>query len=353
MKGKQLMAQTDSNTSKNKFKHLLFHQRTLIEFMLNKGYKPAAIARELGVNRSTITRELERSMVQQIVMGKTVLRYFAETAQQIADKKKSNVGRKPKFLQCSEFISHADKLMKENKFSPDVVVGQAKDLELFTPDKMVCTNTLYRYIDAGVLKTRNIDLAQKLSRAPQKPRHRTNKRILGKSIEERPEEINNRSTFGHWEIDCVLLKKTKEKVLLTMIERVTRHSIIRIIESKTAACVSQAIRSLQLEYGPSFKDVFKSITSDNGSEFADLTSSLENVGTEIYYAHPYSSWERGANEQNNGIIRRFVPKGIDPAVVTHDMIRRVEAWINHYPRKVLGYATSFDVFCQYIYDFAA
>lgn len=121
----------------------------------------------------------------------------------------------------------------------------------------------------------------------------------------------------------------------------------------TAACVSQVIRSLQLEYGPSFKDVFKSITSDNGSEFADLTSSLENVGTEIYYAHPYSSWERGANEQNNGIIRRFVPKGIDPAVVTHDMIRRVEAWINHYPRKVLGYATSFDVFCQYIYDFAA
>lgn len=102
---------------------------------------------------------------------------------------------------------------------------------------------------------------------------RTNKRILGKSIDERPEEINNRSVFGHWEIDCVLLKKTKEKVLLTMIERVSRHSIIRLIESKTAACVSQAIRALQKEYGTSFDTIFQSITSDNGSEFADLTSS--------------------------------------------------------------------------------
>ncbi len=80
MKGKQLMAQTDSNTSKNKFKHLLFHQRTLIEFMVKNGYKPADIARELGVNRSTVSRELKRGSVKQIIAGKTVLKYFAETA---------------------------------------------------------------------------------------------------------------------------------------------------------------------------------------------------------------------------------------------------------------------------------
>lgn len=107
------MAQTDSNTSKNKFKHLLFHQRTLIEFMVKNGYKPADIARELGVNRSTVSRELNRGSVKQIIAGKTVLKYFAVTAQEIADRKKANVGRKPKFFNCSEFLSHADKLMKE------------------------------------------------------------------------------------------------------------------------------------------------------------------------------------------------------------------------------------------------
>ena len=218
---------------------------------------------------------------------------------------------------------------------------------------MVCTNTLYRYINADLLMTRNIDLASTMSRKPQNPHARINKRILGKSIDERPEEINDRSVFGHWEIDCVLLKKTKEKVLLTMIERVSRHSIIRLIESKTAACVSQAIRALQKEYGTSFDTIFQSITSDNGSEFADLTSCLEHTATEVYYAHPFSSWERGANEQNNGMIRRFIPKGIDPQSVTPEMVHRVESWLNHYPRKVLGYASSFDVFYQYTSSHAA
>ena len=115
-----------------------------------------------------------------------------------------------------------------------------------------------------------------------------------------------------------LCKKDKRlaKVISTTIERVSRHSIIRLIESKSAACVSQAIRALQKEYGTSFYTIFQSITSDNGSEFADLTSCLEHTATEVYYAHPFSSWERGANEQNNGMIRRFIPKGIDPQSVT-------------------------------------
>jgi len=120
-----------------------------------------------------------------------------------------------------------------------------------------------------------------MSRKPQNPHTRTTKRILRKSIDERLEEINDRSVFGHWEIDCVLLKKTKEKVLLTMIVRVSRHSIIRLIESKTAACVSQAIRAFQKEYGISFDTIFQSITSDNGSEFTDLTSCLEHTTTEV------------------------------------------------------------------------
>ncbi len=347
------MAQTDFNISKTKFKHLRYSDRVLIAYMLKQGHSQTGIALELGVNRSTISREIQRGSVPQIFAGKTFLRYFADTAQTIADAGKANIGRKPKFISCSLFLAHADKLMKEESFSPDAVVGQARDLELFDPDDMVCTNTLYRYIDSGILVTRNIDLTQKMSRKPRTPHARINKRIFGKSIDERPAEINDRSTFGHWEIDCVLLKKTKERVLLTLIERVTRQSIIRLMEGKTAACVSQAMASLHKEHGESFKTVFKSITSDNGSEFAELSTCMEHAGTEVFYAHPYSSWERGANERNNGLIRRFIPKGCDPSLVTEELVRKVETWLNHYPRKILGYASSFDVFFEHTSDLVA
>lgn len=163
------MAQTDFNTSKTKFKHLLFHDRVLIAFMLDESYSQTRIAQELGICRSTISRKIRRGSIPQIVAGKSVLRYFAETAQSIADKSWANVGRKMKFLSCSQFIAHADKLMKEEGFSPDAVVGQAKDLELFRSEDMVCTNTLYRYIDFGMLETRNIDLPLKMSRKPITP----------------------------------------------------------------------------------------------------------------------------------------------------------------------------------------
>jgi len=347
------MAQTDFNTSKTKFKHLRYPDRVLLAYMLKQGISQAAIAQELGFNRSTVSREIQRGSVPQIIAGKSIQSYFADTAQTIADASKMNIGRKPKFISCSSFLAHADKLMKEGRFSPDAVVGQARDLELFLPDDMVCTNTLYRYIDSGILMTRNIDLTLKMSRKPRNTQARINKRVFGKSIDERPAEVNDRSAFGHWEIDCVLLKKAKERVLLTLIERVTRHSVIRLMEGKTAACVSQAMASLQKEHGESFRTVFKSITSDNGSEFAELSTCMEKAGTEVYYAHPYSSWERGANERNNGMIRRFIPKGCDPSFVTEEMVRQVESWLNHYPRKILGYASSFDVFHDHTHDLAA
>ena len=280
------MAQTDFSISKPKFKHLLLSDRVLIAFMVNEGYSQTRIAKELGVNRSTASREIQRGSVLQIVAGKSLRRYFAETAQKIADDSKANVGRKPKFLSCNKFIEHADMLMKDEGFSPDAVVGQARDLELFLPEEMVCTNTLYHYIDSGILKTRNIDLTQKMSRKPRTTYARVNKHVFGKSIDERPAEVNDRSVFGHWEIDFVLLKKTKERVLLTLVERVSRHSVIRIIEGKTAASVSQAMSSLQREYGNAFERIFKSITSDNGSEFAELSSNMDQTSTEVYYAHP-------------------------------------------------------------------
>ena len=166
-----------------------------------------------------------------------------------------------------------------------------------------------------------------------------NKKILGQSIDERPSEINDRKTFAHWEIDCILLKRSKGEVLLTLVACLSRQTIIRIMNGKTAACVNQAMAKLRTEYGWILESVFR-------SEFAKLTSRLSDISAEVYYAHPFSSWERGTNEHNNGMIRRFIPKGFNPAKVTKTLVQRVETWLNHYPRKILGYATSFDIFSE-------
>lgn len=350
------MAQINNTIAKRNNKRLIREDRVLIEYMLKTGVRQIDIAKELGVHRSTISREVKRGTVKQrVTTGKTIKLYLADYAQTVANNNKANVGRKPKFFECMEFLEYADNRMLKDKFSPDAVVGQAgpEALSLFPKDKMVSTRTLYNYIDLGLLKTKNMNLLQKVTRKARGKTNRINKKILGQSIDQRPSEINNRETFGHWEIDCVLLKRTKGEVLLTLIERYSRQSIIRLIGGKTAAYVSQAIEKLKTEYGRTFEDIFKSITSDNGSEFAELTANFTDNSTEVYYAHPFSSWERGSNERNNGMIRRFIPKGFDPAKVTKALVNKVETWLNHYPRKILDYATSFDIFSEqtrYLYE---
>jgi IS30 family transposase len=314
--------------------------------MLKKGCGQTEIAQEIGFNRTSVWREISSSRVKQTTgKGKYVYRYFADVAQRIADANKLKTGRKPKLAQCSEFLDYADELMKNETFSPDAVVGAALENGLFTREQMVCTKTLYNYIDACVLNTKNIDLHSKLSRKPRKAFNRAHKRVLGTSIDERPSVVNDRLEFGHWEIDCVILKKTKEKVLLTLVERVSRQSIIMLMPGRTTADVNEAMDLIKANYGSYFGKVFKSITADNGSEFADLSDHLKD-DLQVYFAHPYSSWERGTNERNNGLIRRFIPKGFDPSKVTKSLVKRVEAWLNNYPRKILKYKTSTAVFIQ-------
>ena len=134
------------------------------------------------------------------------------------------------------------------------------------------------------------------------------------SIDNRPEEVNSRSEFGHWEIDTVIGKRGSTSALLTLVERVTRQEIIKKIDSKTAVAVVGVLDTLELEHGVHFASLFKSITSDNGSEFAYTTAMersklSDSRRTRIYYAHPYRSGERGSNENGNALIRRFIPKG--------------------------------------------
>ena len=209
-----------------------------------------------------------------------------------------------------------------------------------------CTTTLYQWIDRGIMRTKNMDLLEKLSRKIKKknPGHRSNRRVLGKSIDERPKAIDSRESFGHWEIDTVVGNKTKsDAVLLTLAERKTRFEIIMKLNGKDAQSVDQAVHELQERAGDDFSHLFKTITSDNGSEFAGLHEAVQDA-VDVYFSHPYASWERGTSENQHKLIRRFIPKGSSISAVKESRLKRIEQWMNDYPRKILNYQSPHDCF---------
>lgn len=215
----------------------------------------------------------------------------------------------------------------------------------FTREQIVCTKTLYRYVDLGFFEIRNHHLPEKLRRKTKKQRSRINKRKLGRSIEERPETIESREEFGHWECDLVLGAKTRDdQVLLTLVERRSREFLMLPIADKTSACVMKAFEQFLDIYGEHFSEVFKTITTDNGSEFADLSKLEKMADTLVYYAHPYTSCDKGSVERHNGLIRRFIPKGKRIDDFTGQQIFEVETWCNCLPRKLLGYRTPDEIF---------
>lgn len=336
------MSQEQYSTKGRKFKHLNEYQRGKIEVMLKLKIPKARIAKELGISRSTLYEEIKRGTVTQLTSElMEVQRYFADVGQRVYEERRRESRNPYKLAAAIEFVSYAEKKILEDKLSPDAICGR-EALECRFPVS-VCTKTLYNYIDTGLVKVKNIDLLMRVKRKPMKrSENRENKRLYGESIEKRPAYIENRQEAGHWEIDTVVGKKETKEVLLTLDERKTRKLLVVKLPSWTAAAVREGMRSLLAPLGDRVGDVFKSITSDNGSEFASLPDILPH--TAVYYAHPYSSFERGTNENQNGLIRRFFPKGTDFASVSDEAIRRVQDWINSLPRKILLYRSPIELF---------
>lgn len=223
-------------------------------------------------------------------------------------------------------------------------------------DYAVCAKTIYNLIDRGrIAGVSNESLWEKRKRGKtRRTLHRQRKRPvnIGRRIEDRPEAAERRLEAGHWEIDLVIGTKTKgSAVLLTLTERKTRRLIIRKLRNRTQKTVVRAINGIERQMGTeAFRTVFKSITADNGSEFLDHESLERSVSsgarTHIYYAHPYSSWERGSNENANRMIRRFIPKGSDISTFSRNRIREIENWLNNYPRRILNFETAEERFIQ-------
>lgn len=343
------MKRKDCNIKGKGYTHLKERERYKIEGLLEgkKGVEEIAVL--LGRDRSTIYREIDRGRVNRLQSDLSEKEtYRANRGQAEYERQGRNKERSLKIGKDKELEAYIRVKLKE-RYSPDAIIGEikAKGLEF---KGMITTKTLYNYIEAGFfVGISNKDLWQK--RDKKKRGYKKVSRVNTKnkdcrSIEDRPKKIDKRVEYGHWEGDTVKGPKGAKAGLFTLTERKTREEIILKICEGTQEAIGEAIDGLETRYKTVFKTKFKTITFDNGVEFLgwkSLEISLlnpEERRTMIYFAHSYSSWERGTNENQNRMIRRFVPKGSDIANFSDEDIQWIEDWMNNYPRRILGYKTA-------------
>lgn len=332
-----------TTTEHKKYKHLTYDERVIIQIRFQDGWSANRIAKEIGCAPNTIRNELRRGTVT-LYRGH-IQRYKAKHGQAVYEQNRSACGRRYAVLEKNAFLRYVDHQVKNSGWSLDACRGSALLTGTFSKDQVVCTKTLYSYVDLGLMNTRNHNLPEKLQRNTKSRRVREHKKNLGRSIEERPKEVNSREEFGHWEADLVLGQKSaNDKALLTLVERKSRQYWMIPIESREAASVMNAFKEIQNIYSEHFSDVFKTITTDNGSEFSRLAELETITGTLVYFTHPYTSCEKGSNERHNGLIRRFIPKGKRIDDYSIDEISNIELWCNSLPRKILGYRTPDEIF---------
>lgn len=331
-------------------KNLSYTQRLQIETLNNAKRPKQEIANIVGINIRTLYYELKRGAYEHVVKSssfwygdkiKREIRYSAQIAENRYRQACLNKGRDLKIGKDFELVHYIEKRVNEDKISPCAVLGEIKYKNL--PFTRISKTTLYRYIDIGIFANIKIEKRKKaykkvtIKRAPK-----------GTSIEKRPTEIQQRKTFGHWEMDCVC--GSNKATLLVLSERLTRKEIIFPMKDQKANSVIHCLNVLERRFGAMFKKVFKTVTVDNGSEFADYKNMEKSCygrnakRTLIYYCHPYCSSERGTNERLNREIRRLIPKGTALSKFSSEDIQKVEDWVNNYPREVLGFATSKELF---------
>jgi IS30 family transposase len=341
------------------YKHFSVTDRIRLEQMTRDRKSPKEIAKQLQFSVRAVYYEMKRGQCEQLTSDLVLkTRYVSDFAEK---KYRDNLAAKGAMLKIgndhalAKFIER--KILKD-KLSPDLVVGMLKrnDWQVMHKDGTLqkfqaefCTTTLYSYIDKGIFdKLTNKDLPIKSRRKRKYNRVRPKRPPRGESIEKRPNVINLRQTFGHWELDTVDGKPETKEAILVFTERVSRKEITVKLHDKTAATVVAALDELERRYGKLFPRVFQTITVDNGGEFSDCAGLERSVyggqRTKFYYCHPRCPHERGSNENANKIIRIWVPKGTPIENYSSKFIAELGTKLNERPRKIFSYATSAEVF---------
>ena len=298
--------------------HLTIEKRNQIEILRKEKYSTRNIARLIGVHHSTVAREIKR------IPGE----YSSREAQQDADKKMSCKGRPSK--QTATLLSTIEDRLKRT-WSPEQIAGRE------FPNTL-SAKTIYNWLHKGVLSVDKRTLRRK--GRPVKSKEKRGRFTIGRSIKDRPSDVKKRDTFGHWELDTMVSSRGKSKgCLATFVERKTRFYIALPMKNREKDSMFQAIRKVIEEFP---KEALQTFTSDRGKEFA-CYQEVERLGIPFYFADAYAAWQRGSNENSNGLLREFFPKKTDFAKIETEEIIHALMLLNHRPRKCLGFKTPFEM----------
>ncbi len=314
-------------------KHLIKEQRYEIKAYLKCGMTQSFIAKAIGVSKSTISRELKRNSSNRGV-------YRPDKANEKANE------RKERFNQKRKFDSNTEKVVREylveEQLSPKQIVGICKKKNI----PMVSYERIYAFIRED--KANGGDL-YKHTRHKLKHRKRPvgGKKIVIKnrvSIDDRSAAINNKERFGDWEIDLIVGKENKGAIV-TIVERTTAFLMMKKLnDGKNAKSLAQEVTEMLMPY----KDYVHSITSDNGTEFAEHQQISKSLGSQFFFCHPYSSWERGLSEYTNKLVRQYIPKKSEFKQYSDQYIRNIQYKINRRPRETLDFDNPKDLFYKFV-----
>lgn len=312
------------------YKHLSIVQRHEIKALHQAGHSLSFIGTQLGIHKSTISRELKRNARQ---WGS----YDPGVAQQIANDRKERFSLNRKFSVGMEKIIRAK--LQSQQWSPEQIVGYCMRNSI----PMVSHQRIYQFIyqdkyDGGILY-KNLRTSQKKRRKKYggpKPNHTLVNRT---SIELRPEVVNNKERFGDWEIDTIMGENNKGAIL-TVVERKSAFLLMAKLNGKNADELAKSTIRLLAPY----KDKVHTITSDNGTEFARHQRIAKKLEAQFFFAHPYSSWERGLNEYTNKLIRQYIPKKSSFDNINHQIINDINLKLNMRPRKNLKYNSPLKIY---------
>lgn len=312
--------------------HLTLEQRYKIEAYKNSGTSISQIAEFVGKDKSVISREIRRNADQRSGV------YKADLADKKANIRHKTKNKKRTFTADVEVnVLH----YLTNDYSPEQAVGRAKIDNV----KMVSTETIYQYIWRDKRKGGGLYRYLRTKGKKYKKRgHLKDKRglIRGRvDISQRPKIVDKKSRLGDLEIDLVIGKNHKG-ALLTINDRVTGMLFMDKIDSKEASVIEEKTIELLQDWKP----LIKTITSDNGKEFANHKSIAEVLEIDYYFAKPYRSWERGANENLNGLVRQYFPKKTNFDSITKKETEKVIHILNNRPRKRFGYKTPNEIFAE-------
>ena len=313
---------------------LTLKERIQIETLLNENKPKSYIAKTLKRARSTITREVNKWVQSDRD------KYSAELAHWNAKDDYLNKRNTDKISNHKKLRFYVYKGLL-SQWTPEQIAGKLKLDYPNDPIMSISHESIYRYIYTQPQASLNKKLIKllvrkKTRRRPAKKRRGTGSEIINQvSIDNRPKHINLREEVGHWEGDLVIGKNHKSAIG-TIVERKSRYTLIIKLKARNSKEVAKMFSKILNKLNPLFK---KTMTYDNGVEMARHERITQNTGMKIYFAHPYSSWERGTNENTNGLIRRYLPKGTDFNLIDKKQLMIIQEKLNNRPRKIIGFKT--------------